>query len=723
MRTWSPAAFDVERTIAALPLVKRKQGQRKRKNERELLNMVTAFDIECSTIYIPLDDSAHSEHAFMYVWQWAFGRNDVVIGRTWEEFLTFAERISAACDSYAKAQGLSEKPLLVGYVHNLAYEWQFLAGVYHFAPEDTFFAKARKPLYCRMFDAVELRCSYKQSNMTLEKFAERMGTTVRKESGFEYDYNKMRYPWTALTEFETRYIIADVVALVEAIENEMQKDGDNLRTIPLTSTGYVRRDCKKSIAHIRNFVIKPMLPTVDVYKQLRKAFRGGNTHANMRYVGQILENVESVDMVSCYPAQQLTKPFPMTPFKFLDAGADMKRVMRFIARGYAVVALWRFWDLEVKPCGEPCPYISLAKTDSVDFECDNGRILKARYSEMTITEVDLQVILDTYSFSRIAVENVMVAKKAPLPAEYRAVIMQYYQYKTANKLAAENDPDIEYLYHKIKNMLNGIYGMSAQDPIHQRVEFVDGYFQTEKKSQRIARHVDISNDEVREFIESDYNTPEALADLGKAPFPYQWGVYTTAYARQALQEGINRAGDRLVYVDTDSVKTLGHVDFTDINVSRETLAKDNGASAKDEKGNDRPVGVFEVDAVYVEFITQGSKRYAFTKKDKKTGEIKMGITVSGVTQTKNPQTGERYCVEELQVLKNFAPHMRWEKAGGTTAVYNDEDDFDYNTPDGAVRITRNVAIVDTTYEMKHPHDYADMLVRLAAYGDWRRRHE
>lgn len=720
MRTYTPAEFNIEEIIAGLPLVKRGRGQRKKKNERELLDMVTAFDIECSTLHIPNEESKHDEHSFMYVWQWAFGRDNVVIGRTWDEWREFSERIQTACHNYGERHGMAEPPLLVGFVHNLAYEWQFLAGVYHFAPNDTFFAKARKPIYCRMFDCIELRCSYRHSNMTLEKFAERMGTTVRKESGVEYNYSKMRYPWTELSDSEMRYIIGDVVALVEAIENEMERDGDNLRTIPLTSTGYVRRDCKKSISHIRNYVIKPMLPNVDTYKLLRKAFRGGNTHANMRYVGKILQNVESVDMVSCYPAQQLTKQFPMERFKMLES-PTVERVLKFIARGYAVVATWHFEGLRVKRCGEPCPYISLAKTDSIGFECDNGRVLRSEYSRMTMTEVDLQIILDTYDYDTINVSEAIVAKKAQLPAEYRAVIKQYYDYKTQNKVKSESDEDVAYLYSKIKNMLNGIYGMSAQDPIHQRVEFVAEKFNTDTKSQRITVHVDFGEDRTAEFRESDYNTQEAVEDLARAAFPYQWGVYTTAYARAALQEGIMLAGDKLVYVDTDSVKTLGHVDFSALNVSRETMANQHGATAIDENGNSRPVGVFEVDAVYTEFITQGAKRYAFIKE--KGGKQVMGVTVSGVTQKKNPETGIPYCVEELKTLKNFKPKMTWVKAGGTTAVYNDRDSFDIVAEGRALHISRNVSIVDTTYQMTYEKDYGKLLRNLVAYGDWKKKHE
>lgn len=47
---------------------------------------------------------------------------------------------------------------------------------------------------------------------------------------------------------------------------------------------------------------------------------------------------------------------------------------------------------------------------------------------------------------------------------------------------------------------------------------------------------------------------------------------------------------------------------------------------KDVKGKTRMLGVFDHDADYKEFITQGAKKYAY--RDKKYGEIH--ITVSGV---------------------------------------------------------------------------------------------
>ena len=55
------------------------------------------------------------------------------------------------------------------------------------------------------------------------------------------------------------------------------------------------------------------------------------------------------------------------------------------------------------------------------------------------------------------------------------------------------------------------------------------------------------------------------------------------------------------------------------------------------------------------------------------------------------------------------------------AVYNDEDDFDYMDPATGqkVHISKNVSIIDTTYEMMHAKDYAQLLREIKLYGEYK----
>ena len=673
-------------------LPRRARAKRPSPKSRFILNALCAFDIETTTIELPpAADQAVNAHAFMYIWQ--FQINDkTIIGRSWDDFTIL---ISMLLDAVKQAQTyykIPELPQLIIWVHNLGYEFQFLSGLYDFTDEECFFRDVRKPIYCRMFNCFEFRCSYIQTNMSLKELTKQLGV-AEKLSGQKYDYFKIRYPWTELTPYELEYCVRDVRSLVECMRIKMEQDGDDLQTIPLTSTGYVRRDCKQALKS-QYLSIKELLPDIKQYKLLRKAFRGGNTHANRRYSGKILENVYSYDMSSCYPAQQLTKLFPMTPFRWIDDRLSLERIMKFIGLNYAVVGLYQFKGLRLKNKKEPIPYLSLSRTESFGFKLDNGRILEADYTELALTEIDLQIVLKQYTFTEVDVISAMVAQKHPLPEEYKDVIRRYFDYKT--KLKPPKGQDAPYIYHKSKEKLNGIYGMSAQDPIHAEILYNHG-----------------------DYLRSDYTTEGAEKNLQKANFPYQWGVYTTAYARYALQQAIDIAGSKMVYCDTDSIKTVGPVMIDKLNSVRKASAEANMAFSDDRYGERHYVGVFEEECIYDRFITCGAKRYAYEMNGH------LSVTVSGVSKAKNEKTGNTFASEELEKLENFKEGFIWHKSAGTMAVYNDEDDFDLTDPEtgNTVHITKNVALVPTTYEMTYAKDYKLLLKEISLYGEYKSARE
>ena len=242
--------------------------------------------------------------------------------------------------------------------------------------------------------------------------------------------------------------------------------------------------------------------------------------------------------------------------------------------------------------------------------------------------------------------------------------------------------------------------MSATDPIHQEIKYNGG-----------------------DYLRSGYETmkPEEIEKALKgAAFPYQWGVYTTAYARRQLQDAIKLCGDQIIYCDTDSVKTLGDVPIHKLNDALRKRAETVGAYADDMNGKRHYIGVFESDGHYKEFITQGAKRYAYID-----DAGKMGVTVAGVSKAINEDSGTSFAVEELKTLKRFRPGMKWVKAGGTQAVYNDADDIDYTDPESGkhLHITKNVAIIPSTYVMTHSRDYALLLNEIQLYKDFRRERE
>ena len=243
-----------------LPVQKRNKGNQGSSQKYYYKDIITAFDIE--TTYIKEIDQS-----VMYIWQWHFGDKYTVIGRSWMELRILFEKLKDI---------LCEDRLVI-FVHNLSFEFQFLSGIFSFSPDDVFCMERRKILKATYNRSFEFRCSYLQSNMNLRAFCEKMGVKSYK---LKMDYKRRRFWYTDLTPKEIAYCVNDVRGLVEAITTEMERDKDNLYTFPLTSTGYARRDAKKSMRKVSPAFIKNQLPSYEIYKMLREAFRGGTTHAS-----------------------------------------------------------------------------------------------------------------------------------------------------------------------------------------------------------------------------------------------------------------------------------------------------------------------------------------------------------------------------------------------------------------------------------------------------------
>lgn len=421
--------------FAAIPNQKRTIGNPSGKGKIAYKNIITAFDIETTRL-------SDIEQSIMYVWQWQFGKDITVLGRTWGEFIEFCQKL----------REYLEGMYLVVYVHNLSYEFQFLRGVYDFKPEEVFAINPRKVLKCNMFDCLEFRCSYLHSNMNLDTYTKKMGVKHQKLTG-SFDYEKIRYPWTPLTETEIAYCVHDVRGLVEALEIELEHDHDNLYKVPLTSTGYVRRDAKRAMQRASKQQLVECLPDYELYKMLREAFRGGNTHANRFYANYTIKNVHSADRSSSYPDVQCNCQFPMSEF-FRVGEADLDDVDRLIKKKKAVLMRVTIWGLKLRRFDWGCPYLSLNKCRAISGEkLDNGRVLEAAYLETTLTDIDLSIILEEYTFEHIKFSDVAYARYGYLPQPLVKCITDYYHKKTELKGVMGE----ELLYMKSKNKLNSLY--------------------------------------------------------------------------------------------------------------------------------------------------------------------------------------------------------------------------------------------------------------------------
>ena len=655
----SPCEY-IPGTVANIATQKRGKGNPKTKTKTKYKDLICTFDIETSRLQ-------PEEQAIMYVWMLHLHPDITIVGRTWEELSTlFAE----FCEE------LEDNTLCI-FVHNLSYEFQFLRAIYDFTNDDIFAVDRRKVLKCNMHGRkIEFRCSYLHCNMSLAEYTRKMGVKHVKLDGEEFNYNIERYPWTPLTDKELQYCVHDVVGLAEAIETEMEADKDNLYTFPLTSTGYVRRDAKRAMRNAPAGFVKKQLPNIEVYTMCREAFRGGDTHANRYYANRIIKNVRSADRSSSYPDVVCNCLFPVS--EFIKVGCmSFDRLMHLITvRKKAVLMRVSITNLRLTDEFWGAPYLSRDKCRRIERGVyDNGRILSADYLETTITDVDLRIIVDQYSFDDMCAFDVAYARYGKLPDVLIKTTIEYYKAKTELK----NVPGQEIYYMKSKNKLNSIYGMMAQDPVKQSTLFNNGEWSM--ANEPVPELLDISN--------------------GKAFLCYQWGVWVTAHARAALQEGIKLAGDSFVYCDTDSVKYVGDIDWSEYNAERVKASKESGAYATDPQGVTHYMGVYEDDGFYPEFKTMGAKKYAFTYEP----GGKTFVTIAGVTKRKGGKELDKY-----GGLKAFTQGFVFVEAGGTESVYNDTPEMSVIYREGKpIPIHPNIVIKDSTYTLGLTAEYERLL--------------
>lgn len=407
-------------------------------NDREYADIIATFDIETTA----LDDIHQS-----ILWHWQACIDGLVcVGRTWDEYRVFLEQV----DKYLP-KGLT----FIQWVHNLSYEFQFLRAIHDFQPDEVFCLTGRKIARCNMGNRFEYRCSYVLTNMSLREFLDKMQVEHQKT---EMDYELKRYPWTKVTESDLEYCIADVLGLYEALYKNFKLDKTRLSEVPMTSTGYVRKRFKhemRSGGYIP--MVRECAPDYDVYLMIRRAFRGGNTHANRCYTGIIMDNVYSYDRASSYPDVLVNYPYPVKPF----IKQNIKNLEE-LEDGFPYLLEIEFHDLKQRDPFNGCPYLSVHKCYN-DTEMrplfgaidDNGRVLEKKGTLVTFcTELDYSIIETQYCWSSARIVKAYRSEYGILPKAVIDTTMEYYRAKT--ELKGVDGQDI--YYNKAKALLNSIYG-------------------------------------------------------------------------------------------------------------------------------------------------------------------------------------------------------------------------------------------------------------------------
>lgn len=645
-----------------LPIIKKaKKG--------EFYNVSSAFDIETTTIEPPKheDEYIYNPYGFMYHWQFCIN-NMVVFGRTWEEFTLFLDNIRSTLH-------LNENRKLIVYVHILGYEFQFMKD---FLQIDNIFAKdKRKPMKV-LSQGIEFRCSYFLSNMSLNKFCENSKLCIHYKMQDTYDYKKLRTPTTPLTNDELAYCYNDVRGLCECIDTKLLDD--DIATIPLTNTGYVRREYRKAMKtkQLRHKFVSTQL-NAEQYKMLKRAFRGGNTHANRFLSNVVLDNVYSFDISSSYPTSMAIDEYPIGAF--MECKLNNQNKLDYFIDNYCVVMDITFFDITVKE-NEVIPYIPISHCwERSGVVNDNGRVLHADMITITLTNIDLKIIRDTYNYKGFTVNKSMYATKGKLPIELRSKMMEFF----TNKTMLKNIEGKEYEYMKSKNMLNSTFGMMVTSIDHSEVTY---------------------DANTMKWGEIEPNLVSALEQFYKSRnnfLSYQWGVFVTANSRLRLQKMLKKVGGDVVYTDTDSIKFVNkkHIkEFEELNNELIKQAETNDIQAFVDRDGERfYLGTWDNDGNYLRYKTLGSKKYCYEKMKK--GKKVFEITVSGMSKKKG--------AERVGNIDNFEIGKTYTDVGRTTSWYNDEKPHKITINGDTFTSASNIGILDTTYTLGVTNEYWELI--------------
>lgn len=586
--------------------------------------------------------------SLMYVWQCAVesfdDRIEVFMGRTWEDFKEFLEKLDDAivnfslfgqasissADTDMKSFMLSQKvkeTKLHFYVHNLGFEFQHIRNVFP-QIQNVFARSMRKPFRAEVKMAhtrIVFHDTLCLTQKKLETWAKDENLPVQKAAG-DLDYLRIRTPLTTLTEKEIGYCVNDVVTMIYGVQKYRYKYGRKLSNIPMTQTGEVRIVCRNKISDKNRKWAESCFEidhsySFDFFNRLVRAFAGGWTHASERYAGKTVHNVVCYDFASSYPSVMTTRKFPISEFKEVDAQRiDFLNQTHIEDRDSVYMITVKVYDFNSNMWNS---FWSSSKcVETGELYLDNGKIIAGDYAMITMTDLDWDIFTRAYDIDRYEIVEAWEADADYLPLEMIETILNYYAEKTSLKGTGN-----ESKYVAAKQFVNSIYGCCVTKIITDEIEYSNfGWGKT-------------PIDEV-EFMDK-MKMPESGSaiekEISEKFTTYQIGVWIPAWARHNLWDAIFQLDSKIVYCDTDSVKGLfddndikwfanynKHIGELQERVSNHYGFNVDKYSPLTVKGKAKQLGIFDREDDCEEFKSIGAKRYAA----KHNGEVE--TTIAGL---------------------------------------------------------------------------------------------
>ena len=479
------------------------------------------------------------------------------------------------------------------------------------------------------------------------------------------DYDIIRYQNSKLFKNDWKYMFYDVVCLHECIEKLLEIEKCNLASIPLTSTGFVRKDGLNFSRTNNNWYNKFVKTSLnkDTYIACKRAFSGGITHGNYKLVDRVIKgNIKHFDFASHYPSQQRCKKFPIGKFNLLGKNMTFKQLRRF-KNDYCLLINVLFKDIQIKGNWVTLPYLQENKCKEYASKgtviiSENGRVLEIKgYCNLWVTELDLEIILKQYKFESYAIPTAYASAKGYLPEWFFNFVDKFYKEKSdykskvKNSKTEEEKQENELSLMKSKNRLNGIYGLTATDIVRETIEM-------DLQGEWFCN----SPGDIEETLKKYYNSRNHY-------LPYQWGIWTTAHARHELIELISDVigYENYIYCDTDSCFFIDDDNNTieqkinEWNKTQRETAEEKHQYIVNDNGKKVYYHSFEKEPENItSFKFLHAKCYAFI-----TDDNKLHCTIAGVTSKKGKTTREK----ELGDINNLTSGKVFYKCGGTKAKY------------------------------------------------------
>lgn len=598
---------------------------------------------------------------------------DIVFGRNFAEFDDILYKVNEAAEN--------NDVLLYILIYNLSYEWSYLQR------NIAFIVNNYDSDYPTVIEGRHNIMSIKAGNLVFLD-AQRLFAlgSLRQNAakyGFEkleYDYDVKRHTQTALSDYDRKYNVNDVLITLGSWAKCLHMNGyEHVNGCPITNTlmikdilrrnenvnkvsgyrehkkhdtkkGRVQREELRLFDGAVNCAANVVEDIEHIAPVLEATFCGGYSHCNMFVQGKLLFNVGSFDLGSAYPAAMQAEWYPT---KLIKKKASLQALNRLLEHKKSIdlakytrsklktffITLIVLKDVNVKVYSDKIgsftmPLISRHKIVKMsdDAKFDNGKLIHASEIRIYCTNIDLMTWEHCYNFDIISCEELYVGGGIRRLPQYWLNAVEYcYKAKTILKkvynLYKNHDDNWKCEYLKLDGIdnveINHVLSMEYHDAcyyldmvLHQRKGELNGLYGI--MVMHIIRQTYTYNSD------KDIIPGETTVKKSKDGTCYIWGIIITAIVRLwevCFSIYLFDNGSLPAYWDTDSVKAVL------MNNDRNIVNKYNKLVGN--MNNKYPaLGAYDDEAVYIAFKSLGSKRYIICEHNK--SKLEWESTIAGL---------------------------------------------------------------------------------------------